>query len=504
MNQIPNFLPEYDKKLFDKIRQYFEKMLPLEHQHNQVSIEALDVFWSEHDPLEPDQSFDDISEEEYLNCLDQYLFSEAVQTFDPKFIGHMTSALPKFHGRLGQKILQWNQNQVKIETSRILTVVERSLIAQMHRLFYQKPVEFYDQNQQNAQTCLGVFCSGGTLANLMALWVARNQWQAKNPNIPLSQVVIIASELAHYSIQKALNVLGFNPSQLRRLAISDQGVTCSSQLEQEISTCQQQGLHIMALIGIAGSTETGSLDDLTFFSKIAKQHNIYFHVDAAWGGAFMLSSFRQKLAGIEQADSITVDPHKQFFCPMGLGLILFKNENNAKYIEHHANYIIRKGSIDLGQYALEGSRPANMLYLHANFSLFGLDGYQALLDRNLFLAQQAAEIIHKSDGFEVISWPVLNILTYRFNPWKNQKNAALDSNQINTLLDEICIWLQKKQRSDGQYFVSRTKVLHKSEKVWVFRMVLANPLTNLDHIKSNLAEQLELLKNSPFKNNYIF
>ena len=108
-------------------------------------------------------------------------------------------------------------------------------------------------------------------------------------------------------------------------------------------------------------------------SIIAKKYQCHFHVDAAWGGATMTSArYKHILKGIEQADSVTVDAHKQFYIPMGLGMILFKKPQLSKNITHHANYILRKNSNDLGRFSIEGSRSGMSLMLYVSFKVFGL------------------------------------------------------------------------------------------------------------------------------------
>ncbi|TKL84565.1 aminotransferase class V-fold PLP-dependent enzyme, partial [Enterococcus faecium] len=108
-------------------------------------------------------------------------------------------------------------------------------------------------------------------------------------------------------------------------------------------------VRVMAIVGVAGTTETGNVDPLDELADLAAELNCHFHVDAAWGGATLLSDkYRYLLKGIERADSVTIDAHKQMYVPMGAGMVVFKHPSAAHAIEHHAEYILRKGSKDLG------------------------------------------------------------------------------------------------------------------------------------------------------------
>eukprot|EP00487_Bulimina_marginata_P004175 TRINITY_DN20056_c0_g1_i1.p1 TRINITY_DN20056_c0_g1~~TRINITY_DN20056_c0_g1_i1.p1 ORF type:complete len:124 (+),score=17.35 TRINITY_DN20056_c0_g1_i1:118-489(+) len=106
---------------------------------------------------------------------------------------------------------------------------------------------------------------------------------------------------------------------------------------------QSQGIKVMAIVGVAGTTETGNIDPLDDMADLSHELGCHFHVDAAWGGATLLSqTYRPLLKGIERADSITIDAHKQMYVPMGAGLVLFKDPAATDAIEHHAEYILRK------------------------------------------------------------------------------------------------------------------------------------------------------------------
>jgi len=224
-------------------------------------------------------------------------------------------------------------------------------------------------------------------------------------------------------------------------------------------------------------------------------------VDAAWGGPTLFSDrYRHLLTGIERADSVTIDAHKQLYVPMGAGMVVFKDPTAVSAIEHHAAYILRHGSKDLGSHTLEGSRPGMAMLVHAGLSIIGRKGYELLIDMGIERAQTFAAMVRQHPDFELTSEPELNILTYRFCPHAVQQTLAGATPEqgaaINALLDQVCLLLQKNQREAGKTFVSRTRLrmARYGEELTVLRVVLANPLTTDEILASVLAEQCEIVK----------
>jgi glutamate decarboxylase len=273
-------------------------------------------------------------------------------------------------------------------------------------------------------------------------------------------------------------------------------------MRRKAAELQAQGIGILSVVGLAGATETGSVDDLQALADLSDELGCHFHVDGAWGGATLFSdTHRHLLSGIERADSVTIDGHKQFYVPMGAGMVLFKDSKSLANIEHHAEYIIRQGSKDLGSHTLEGSRPGMALLVHAGLNIIGRKGYELLIDQGLEKAHYFAERIEQHADFELIVAPTLNILGYRYTPaWVQAALPTLTAESltaVNELLNQLTQRIQKAQRAAGKSFVSRTRVnvpRYANQVVTMFRVVLANPLTTHTVLDSMLEEQLELVK----------
>lgn len=449
---------------------------------------------------------------EQADFLLKHLVSQAVHTASPRFVGHMTSALPYFMLPLSKMMIALNQNLVKIETSKSFTPLERQVIGMIHHLIYDRPRRYYKKYIQNPECALGAFCSNGTIANITALWVALNKALPRAPGFDgvaeeglysgLSHynhngACILVSERGHYSLSKAANLLGIGKKNLISIPTDNNNKIKLSNLRTKVEQLRSQNKLIIAVVGIAGTTETGSIDPLEELSAFCQEHQIHFHVDAAWGGPTLFSSnYKHLLQGIELADSVTFDAHKQLYVPMGAALAVFKNQKDLSLVEHNAEYIIRKGSRDLGRKTLEGSRPGMAMLVHSGLKILGRRGYELLIDTGIEKAQLFANMLKESQCFELISEPELNILTYRFVP--EDVRPHLESTdpreleKINNHLNRLTVTIQKEQRDGGMSFVSRTVLKpaqYNHQEISVFRVVLANPLTQESHLRDLLKEQ---------------
>ncbi|MFT6712221.1 MAG: glutamate decarboxylase [Arenicella sp.] len=452
---------------------------------------------------------------DYAEFVMTKLVAHSVHTAAPGFIGHMATPLPYFMLPLSRIMLALNQNLVKIETSKAFTPLERQVLGMVHGMVYSGDDAFYKENLHNSRRALGSFCSGGTTANITALWVARNQMFPATETFKglakeglvrsvtrhgLKGLAILVSERGHYSLGKAADVLGIGRENVIAIETDHQNKTNTDLLRAKCQQLAEQKIGIISIIGIAGATETGNVDPLEEMAAIAKEYQTHFHVDAAWGGPTLMSkTHKHKLKGIELADSVTIDAHKQLYVPMGAGMVVFKNPTILGAVEHHAEYILRDGSKDLGQYSLEGSRPGMAMLVHAAFNIIGRKGYEIIIDQNVEKTQHFAEMLEAHQDFELMAEPELNILNYRYVPEAVQARLRKASKQqqieINEVLDRVTQLMQKLQRAAGKTFVSRTRFTqhqYHRQAVSVFRVVLANPMTTIDTLHSILEEQLAI------------
>jgi len=454
-----------------------------------------------------------------ITCVIDEIAPHAVNVASPYFVGHMTSAIPFFMVHLKTIVAALNQNVVKLETSKVVSIIEKQVIAKIHRMIYGNSETFYREHVQNAETTLGTFVEGGTTANLTALWVARNARLSPKPGFDgieseglaaaykaydLDRAVILVSRLGHYSLRKAAGILGLGNKSIVPVDTDAHNRLDCHALRQTIREIARgpQKTSILAVVGIAGATETGTVDPLEEIAEICAEHDVHFHVDAAWGGPVLFSKkFRHLLNGMKKADSITIDGHKQFYMPMSCGMVYFKNPFIMDVIAYHANYVNRRGSVDLGIKSLSGSREANSLILDSALKIMGTQGYELLINHGIETAAAFAAEIARRPNFQLVTEPELNILTYRLCPPELQKQLHAEDlekrNALNEHLNAINRKLQRLQREAGRSFVSRTALMTDPELAnssVVLRVVIMNPMTTISTLIDILDEQEAIYK----------
>jgi len=189
------------------------------------------------------------------------------------------------------------------------------------------------------ETALGNLTSGGSIANLIAITTARDARKVKAADI--HRQVIYVTNQTHHCVQKAYRIAGMSEAQIRYIPTDKQFRMNTDLLQQAIAADERHGLQPFMIVGSGGTTDTGAIDPLQQMADIAEKHNCWYHVDAAYGGFFMLSpDLKEAFAGIERADSVVIDPHKGLFLSYGIGAVLIKN-TQALFDTHHytANYM---------------------------------------------------------------------------------------------------------------------------------------------------------------------
>lgn len=441
--------------------------------------------------------------DQWLTGIETEIVPHLMPVDSPRFIGHMTSAIPSFHEKIAGLVTSLNQNLVKRETSGILTDLERNLLNRLSDFVFGNSSLntnghgiTHGKGTVNARSEKGILTSGGTLANITALWCARNRLANRTKADP-KDMVIIGSELMHYSFDKAVDLLGLGPENLIRVPVDENHRVQTTALRQAVRNCLQSGQKILALIGIAGTTDSGATDSLVELAEIAEEYRIHFHVDAAWGGPLLFSSkHRGQLVGIENADSVTLDGHKQLYTPLGIGLLLFKDAQLTSVIEKTAPYAVRESADDLGRRSLEGTRRAMILHLDAALQMIGDDGYGWLIEESIRNAGFLKDEIVRRNEFELLVEPQSNIVLYRHLPPQFASREGSLTAADHAAISDWNIRLQRMQRQHGRTFVSRTKIsstkLYNRQDVVALRAILANPLTTEADISAVLDDQVQI------------
>jgi glutamate/tyrosine decarboxylase-like PLP-dependent enzyme len=295
---------------------------------------------------------------------------------------------------------------------------------------------------------LGNLTSGGSMANLSAVTTARDAKGIKARDI--EKCVIYMTHQLHHSVQKSLRIAGMQESVVRYIPMDDKFRMKPDFLIQQIEADQAVGLRPFMVYASAGTTDTGAIDPLEGIGKIANENNLWFHIDAAYGGFFMLSDeLKPAFKGTELSDSIAIDPHKGLFLSYGSGAILIKN-TQALYQTHRytANYMQDAYTMD------DDPSPADLspeltkhfrgLRMWISLQLLGVAPFRAALEEKILLCNYFYEEVQKL-GFEIGPKPELSIAIFRYVPQKGDANTF---NQ--NLVEQIT--------QDGRVFFSSTTI----------------------------------------------
>ncbi len=343
--------------------------------------------------------------EDYVdNFLREYVARSASVT-SPRHLATMTTVVPALLPHVSALVTAMNENVVKTEASPSGSLCERQVLAILHRLVFGLASEVYDEMLSTGST-LGAFTTGGTLANVTAMWCARNAALSSSDgfadirDVGLAEALhargvrgmcIVGPDSMHYSFDKAAEILGLGKQGLVRVPLDHAGRIDTRELARVLRQCAAERRQVLSVVGVAGSTDAGAVDPLAELAALATDARAHFHVDAAAGAALLFSRHRDLLAGIDRADTVTVDGHKQLFAPTGIGMVLFRRPGMRRAIEHAAEYAVRSTSRDLGRWSIEGSRPGSVLMLHAALHLIGADGYRSCVEQSLSTALALAE-----------------------------------------------------------------------------------------------------------------
>ncbi|HRX15346.1 MAG TPA: pyridoxal-dependent decarboxylase [Spirochaetota bacterium] len=512
---------EFGKQILDMMYNSFKQKGGL---HSSITLDELSSLFSDISIPRDPKLLRDIFPE-----IQNKIAAHSVKVYSPYYIGHMTSAIPYFTILIEMIVSSLNQNQVKIETAKASTYVERELLCWIHRLIYRKNPRFYKETIQNHRVALGNVTSDGTMANLTAMLVARNLLFKEDGRFPgiasaglaeaynhynCEKTVLLMSKRGHYSFDKIADLCGIGDNNIIKIPVENGTNKIDiNVLSKELNSIEdynknhEKKIKILSLIGIAGTTETGNIDNLYEMNKLAKKHKTRFHVDAAWGGPVLfVEDYAHLFKGIEEADSVTFDSHKLLYLPLSMGMVLFNSEKDLQSLEHTTQYVVRRDSRDQGRFTIEGSRPFAALRPWVALKVIGSEGFRLLFEKAFTISSYFKTQIDLHSNFESLNEPELFIFNYRFIPNRIKKHleslmaekseASLkQATRINNELNALNIQLHREIRNNDLSFVSRTVIestKYSPDEIVVLRAVTINPLTTNSIIKEIIAEHNRL------------
>lgn len=349
----------------------------------------------------------------------------------------------------------------------------------------------------------GVFTSGGTQSNLMGVLLARDwaiakhwknadgrEWSVQQDGIPadaMQAVKVICSENAHFSVQKNMAMMGMGFQSVVTVPVDDNAKMDTDALAKTMADLKADGKIVACVVATAGTTDAGAIDDIKAIRKLCDDFGAWLHIDAAWGGALILSNeYRDMLDGIELSDSITLDFHKHFFQSISCGAFLLKDEQNYRFMHYEAEYLNsaydeEHGVPNLVSKSLQTTRRFDALKLWMTIEALGEELYGSMIDHGVKLTRQVADYIKATDGLELLIEPQFASVLFRVVP--QDYPAEFIDNLNQNVADELF--------ARGEANIGVTRVIDKNRDVQSLKMTTLSPIATLDNVQALLTQVLQ-------------
>ncbi len=289
----------------------------------------------------------------------------------------------------------------------------------------QKVINWLSGRYELGAQADGIFTSGGTQSNQMGLMLARD-WIAdklsghsiQKLGLPeyAHKLRIVCSEKAHFTVQKSASWMGLGEKAVLTVPANTNGTMKAELLAQAIENAKAEGLIPFAIVGTAGTTDHGAIDDLNLVADVAAAHDLWMHVDGAYGGALILSQQnKHRLAGVERANSVSVDFHKMFYQTISCGALLVRDKSVLKFLLHHADYLNREHDElpNLVDKSIATTKRFDALKVFMTMQSVGPDTLGEMYDHLLTQTKEVADLVRQHPSFELLAEPSLSTVLFR-------------------------------------------------------------------------------------------
>ena len=346
-----------------------------------------------------------------------------------------------------------------------------------------------------AKDAAGYMTTGGSWANLVGLAVARVRragWEVRMEGLAgHPTLVAYVSEEGHSCLDKSMELLGMGRNQLRKIPVGSDYRIQVEALEEAIKADRAANLQPFCLVGNAGTVNTGAVDPLDALAEIAVRHNLWFHVDGAYGAfAALVPEYRPLFVGIERADSLAVDPHKWLNIPFEAGCILVRDWTDLTDTFSLIPPYLRAATgdeLNLINCGLELTRTNRALKVWVALRQYGVERYTQLIANHLVLTRHLAAWVEEADDFEVMSEPSLSICCFRFVP----PDLKQRTEEVEAYLNKLNQAIEMALAEDGRALVSGTELQGKR----VLRICIVNHRVT----QTGVEETLVLLREFGYK-----
>ncbi|MEM4780637.1 MAG: aspartate aminotransferase family protein [Halalkalicoccus sp.] len=407
----------------------------------------------------------------------EHVLSRSVDPSDPRCVAHLQCpplipglAAEAMATALNQSLDSWDQSPAA-------TLLEERLIEELCGLFG------YESGD-------GVFTSGGTQSNLMGLLLARERHcreafdrSPREAGLPpeADSLRIVCSAAAHFTVRQAAAQIGLGEERVVSVPTDDGDAMSIEALDRTLADLEERGLEPFAVVATAGTTDFGAIDPLGAIADRADDDGLWFHVDAAYGGALALSdAHRGKLAGIERADSLAVDFHKLFYQPISCGAFLLRDGMDFELMGRNAAYLNpeaddERGVPNLVAKSLQTTRRFDALKPYVTFRALGRERLAGLIEYTIDLAEAVAERLRDDPAFELLHEPTINTVVFRYRPVE-----VPDGTSREEWTDRLNAEIRRRLLASGEAVVARTEV----DGVTSIKLTLLNPRTTLGDVEA--------------------
>ncbi|MEM7456582.1 MAG: pyridoxal-dependent decarboxylase, partial [Planctomycetota bacterium] len=326
----------------------------------------------------------------------------------------------------------------------------------------------------------GFLTSGGSLANLTAMLAARSRkcpdvWQEGSQQ----KLALMVSDQSHYCVDRAARIMGWGAEGVIKIQSDSRFRMRTETLERELEAARRKGIQVIAVVGSACTTSTGSYDDLQEIGRFCRQHDLWFHVDGAHGAAAVFSAkYKSLVKGIELADSVTLDFHKMLMAPAITSALVFRDGRTAYgSFAQQADYLWSDSSeeewYNLAKRTFECTKTMMCLKVYSIVAMHGWEIFDENVTRLNDRAREFAEMISVSEDFELAVEPETNIVCFRYkgtDSGDSSPGSSLNASVRKSLIEE------------GEYYIVQTTL---SGRTWL-RTTVANPFTTETHFRGLL------------------
>ncbi|MER5884079.1 pyridoxal-dependent decarboxylase [Streptomyces sp. NPDC001941] len=415
-------------------------------------------------------------DEDRLAAIVDLYVRTGIQVHSPGYMGRQFSGVVPLSGVVDFVSSVVNQPSSFYEAAQLPSVAERIMAEELNRFIGFDPERFGM-----------ITTSGGSLANLTALLAARNRafpgyWSRGGSAVrgPEAPAIAVGAD-AHYSVSRAAGVMGIGEDRIVRLPLDEHYRIDTARVRPVLEEAERQGLNVFCLVASAGTTPTGAFDALDELAVIARERNLWLHVDGAHGASLLVSDeLRHKLRGVDQVDSLAWDAHKMMFVPGPCTLLFYRDGAMARgAFRQTASYVFDEQpdiytALDSGDKNFECTKRPMIMTLWVLWAIYGKSLFADKIDYLCRLTREVHGILEKQPDFETLHEPDANILCFRYRP-EGVREEEIHELQVN---------IRNRVKSEGRFFISKVDV----DKVAALRVVMMNHQVTTEHVQMLLGE----------------